>query len=130
MPLYKISLKESLESQKATVILFATPAFCKTGTCGPQLDVIKDLSNEVFETMGDGVKKIEENEENAFIVQRRSIVCNKSLKKGAILKKEDLNFLRPCPIDSFHPYEVNSLIGKKLSINKKKNESILKKDIC
>ena len=46
MPLYKISLKESLESQKATVILFATPAFCKTGTCGPQLDVIKDLSNE------------------------------------------------------------------------------------
>ena len=46
MPLYKTSLKESLESQMPTVILFATPAFCKTGTCGPQLDVIKDLSNE------------------------------------------------------------------------------------
>ena len=89
-----------------------------------------DLSNEVFETMGDGVKKIEKNEENAFIVQRRSIVCNKSLKKGTILKKEDLDFLRPCPKDSFHPYEINSLIGKKLSVNKDKNESILKKDIC
>ena len=89
-----------------------------------------DLSNEVFETMGDGVKKIEKNEENAFIVQRRSIVCNKSLKKGTILKKEDLDFLRPCPKDSFHPYEINSLIGKKLSLNKDKNESILKKDIC
>ena len=34
-----------------------------------------DISNEVFETLGDGLKKVEENEHNAFIVQRRSIVC-------------------------------------------------------
>ena len=46
MPLYKTSLKDSLEAKTPTVILFATPAFCQTGTCGPQVNVIKDLSNE------------------------------------------------------------------------------------
>ncbi len=44
IPLYKISLKDSLESKTPTIILFATPAFCQTGTCGPQLDIIKNLS--------------------------------------------------------------------------------------
>ena len=51
IPLYNISLKDSLESKTPTIILFATPAFCQTGTCGPQLDIIKNLSlkwNEDF----------------------------------------------------------------------------------
>jgi len=89
-----------------------------------------DLSEEVFETLGDGIKKVEENEQNAFVVQRRSIVCNKDLKEGAIIKLEDLNFLRPCPKNSFHPYEVEVVVGQKLKVNKRKNESILKKDLC
>ena len=89
-----------------------------------------DLSEEVFETLGDGIKRVEENEQNAFIVQRRSIVCNKDLKEGAIIAIEDINFLRPCPKNSFHPYQVDMVIGKKLKTNKKKNESIFKEDIC
>ena len=89
-----------------------------------------DLSEEVFETLGDGIKKVEENEQNAFVVQRRSIVCNKDLKEGAIIKREDLDFLRPCPKNSFHPYEVEVVVGQKLKVNKKENESILKKDLC
>ncbi len=89
-----------------------------------------DLSFEVFETLGDGKKKVEENEENAFIVQRRSIVCKKSLKKGHVIQESDIDFLRPCPVNSFHPYEQNLVIGKSLMNNKKANESILKEDIC
>jgi len=89
-----------------------------------------EMSEEVFETLGDGIKRVEENEKNAFIVQRRSIVCIKDLKKGSIIKKEDLDFLRPCPEGSFHPYEADIVTGKKLQIDKKKNESILKEDIC
>ena len=56
--------------------------------------------------------------------------CIKDLKKGSIIKKEDLDFLRPCPEGSFHPYEADIVTGKKLQIDKKKNESILKQDIC
>ncbi len=89
-----------------------------------------NLSNEVFETLGDGIKRIEKNEENAFIVQRRSIVCNKNLKNGHIISEDDLDYLRPCPPNSFHPYEKNLVIGKKLLGNKNRNESLMQDDLC
>lgn len=89
-----------------------------------------DLSMEVFETLGDGIKRIEENEQNAFIVQRRSIVCNKALPEGHQITKDDLDFLRPCPQNSFHPYQADEVIGKKLIGSKQAHESILKEDIC
>lgn len=88
-----------------------------------------DLSNEVFETLGDGEKRIEDNEENAFVVQRRSIVADKNLNEGHQLEESDLNYLRPCPPNSFHPYEKEFLIGKILKKAKLKNESFLKDDI-
>ncbi len=89
-----------------------------------------ELSEEVFETLGDGVKRVEENEKNAFIVQRRSIVCKESFNKGHVLREKDIDFLRPCPIDSFHPFEHHLVVGKTLTKDKKANESILKEDIC
>ena len=89
-----------------------------------------DLSYEVFESLGDGIKKIEENEKNAFIVQRRSIVCKHKLNIGHIIDANDIDFLRPCPENSFHPYEKDLVIGKTLKNNKNANESILKDDIC
>lgn len=89
-----------------------------------------ELSNEVFETLGDGKKRIEKNEENAFIVQRRSIVCNKDLKNGHIISEDDLDYLRPCPPNSFHPYQKHLVIGKKLINNKNQNESLMQDDIC
>ena len=89
-----------------------------------------DLGNEVYETLGDGVKKVEENEKNAFIVQRRSVVLKHNLSKGDQVKKEDLDFLRPCPEKSFHPFEEKLIIGQKLNKSKKAGESILKDDLC
>ena len=89
-----------------------------------------DLGNEVFETLGDGIKKVEENEENAFIVQRRSIVLRHDLNAGETISKQDLDFLRPCPKKSFHPFEIDLIIGKKLTKSKSAGESILKDDLC
>lgn len=41
--LYAMTIAEALEAGKPLVVTFATPAFCKTATCGPQVDVLKDL---------------------------------------------------------------------------------------
>lgn len=41
--LYQISLDEALRSGKPTALLFATPAFCRTATCGPSLEVLGQL---------------------------------------------------------------------------------------
>ena len=51
MPLYARSISEAVTSGKVSVILFATPAFCRTNTCGPQVRIIASME----EKMGDYV---------------------------------------------------------------------------
>ena len=72
-------------------------------------------SNQLYSALGDGIKKVEPNEEKSKIVQRRSLRVNKDLKKGQIIKKTDIEALRPLPEDGFDPYEVQTIIGKKIS---------------
>lgn len=64
------------------------------------------------QALGDGEKKIEENEKDTYIVQRRSICAKRFIPKGKVLEKKDLIFLRPLPPNTFHPYEADKIIGK------------------
>lgn len=41
---YQLSLDEALASGSPTVVVFATPAFCETATCGPMLDTVKAVA--------------------------------------------------------------------------------------
>ena len=41
--LYEISVAESLFNRKPTVVVFASPAFCTTPTCGPQVETVTEL---------------------------------------------------------------------------------------
>lgn len=43
---YSISLDEALKNGRPTVVLFSTPAFCVTQTCGPQLDTLSGLMEQ------------------------------------------------------------------------------------
>lgn len=77
----------------------------------------KEMMNRTKEleaALGTGIKKIEENEKETVILQRRSIRANRTLIKGQEIKKEDLCVLRPCPEDSLMPYEIYKIIGKKI----------------
>jgi hypothetical protein len=44
--MYQVSLDQALINGKPTALLFATPAFCKTATCGPSLDVMQGLQKQ------------------------------------------------------------------------------------
>ena len=44
--MYQISLDQALKNGKPTALLFATPAFCKTATCGPSLSVMQGLQKQ------------------------------------------------------------------------------------
>jgi hypothetical protein len=39
--LYRLSIDQAVGSGRPTYIVFATPAFCQTATCGPTLDIVK-----------------------------------------------------------------------------------------
>lgn len=40
---YRTSVADALAADEPFVLVFATPAFCETQTCGPALDIVKDV---------------------------------------------------------------------------------------
>jgi hypothetical protein len=44
--LYELSLDDALGNGRPTVVAFATPAFCQTASCGPTLDVVRQVMDE------------------------------------------------------------------------------------
>ncbi len=83
-----------------------------------------EKSRNLESALGNGKKIVQKNELNTVILQRRSIRVKKDLKKGEILKKKYLEFLRPCPRDAMPCYEINKILNKKFIKNIKKYEYI------
>src|SRR5690606_14994210 len=40
---YRLSLDDALDDDRPTVVIFATPAFCTSATCGPVLETAKQV---------------------------------------------------------------------------------------
>jgi N-acetylneuraminate synthase len=66
--------------------------------------------------LGDGNKRVEDNERAAQIVQRRAIRTAKKLESGHVLQETDLVSLRPCPLDGIAPSEIEKVVGKVLKV--------------
>lgn len=88
-----------------------------------------DASLELYYSLGDGNKRIEKNEEETAMVQRRGLYINKSLKAGHILSEKDLIALRPIKIDGIQPYEMDLLIGKKIKNDMESDSYLTWKDV-
>ena len=86
-------------------------------------------SKELELSLGSDVKKIEKNEQKTALIQRRAIHAKNIIKKNSIIKQEDLTFLRPYLKNSFHPYEINKVVGKKANKNFSNGEIIFWKKI-
>lgn len=88
-----------------------------------------DRSIELWYALGDGVKRIEENEKETAMVQRRSLYFAKDIKFGTVLKREDLFPVRPIKEDGIPPYEIEGVVGKILVRDVKKDSYIKWEDI-
>ncbi|HLO75194.1 MAG TPA: N-acetylneuraminate synthase family protein [Magnetospirillum sp.] len=72
-------------------------------------------SRELEEALGDGVKRVESNERDTVIIQRRALRAKGELAAGHRLAAGDLEPLRPCPPGSIEPYRLDDLIGRTLN---------------
>lgn len=72
-----------------------------------------DRSRELENALGLGVKRVEENESETVVLQRRAIRSERNIPAGTILERENLVFLRPCPNDGLPPYLTDYCIGKR-----------------
>jgi len=84
-------------------------------------------SRYLEKSLGDGRKKLESNEKQSVIVQRRGVWIKKHIKKGEKLKKSHIEFLRPCPINSISPFFIDRYLGKKINKDLKPNSVLTKK---
>ncbi len=83
-----------------------------------------DASMDLFYALGDGVKRIEKNEEDTVIVQRRAVRAKEDIEIGQIITEQDLECLRPCPSNSLTPFELDDVLGKTAQCNILKGEDI------
>lgn len=88
-----------------------------------------DSTRELEYALGDGIKRIEKNEEQTSILQRRCLRLTHDLEKSAVIKEGDLEALRPAPKGSIEPYNLQYLIGKKLVVAKVAGDAIYHKDV-
>lgn len=88
-----------------------------------------DTTRELELSLGDGVKKVEENELETVVLQRRAIRATRNLAKGERISKSDIAFLRPCPKGALAPYQVSKVLDLKVRRDVQTGECILEDDL-
>lgn len=71
-------------------------------------------SERLFAALGDGTKRIEENEKDTVKVQRRALYYQGDFEVGHIVTENDLFPVRPAKEGDVLPYEKDCILGKKL----------------
>ncbi len=93
-----------------------------------RLTVTRDCVDDpeaLDQAIGDGVKRLEANETNTVVVQRRSICAARALPAGQVLTPGDMTVLRPCPAGALPPYRMPELVGRRLRQAVTAGENIL-----
>ena len=86
-------------------------------------------ARELELSLGCESKKVEDNELETVVLQRRSIRVRKTLPQGSVIREDDIEFLRPCPSDAIPPYKIEEVLGSQLRKDVKSGEYLKWKDI-
>jgi sialic acid synthase SpsE len=86
-------------------------------------------TRELENALGDGIKRVEDNEKETVILQRRAIYCAKNLGAGHVIRNDDLVILRPCPLDGILPVNLSEIIGKSLTRDLSEGEGLKWQDL-
>lgn len=92
-----------------------------------EMKIIVEESKTICESLGDFKRTVSKAEQEKKKKFRRSIVLKSDMKKGDILKEEDLLFKRPGT--GFSPSEIEFIIGKELNKDLRFDHILTKEDI-
>jgi sialic acid synthase SpsE len=88
-----------------------------------------DRTRELEAALGNGIKRIEENEKTTAVLQRRAIRLARDLPAGHRITRDDLTVLRPCPTDAIPPTRMADVIGKVLQQPRRTGEHLVESDL-
>jgi sialic acid synthase SpsE len=75
-----------------------------------------DRSRELEAALGDGIKRVEDNEAQTAVLQQRCLRATRALPAGHVLQASDLEALRPAPAGALRPYELPNAVGQTLAV--------------
>jgi N-acetylneuraminate synthase len=75
-----------------------------------------DAANATDAALGDGVKRVEANEGEAHVVQRRALRFARDLPAGHRLGPGDVIPTRPCPEGGIPPHRAGEVVGRDLAV--------------
>lgn len=88
-----------------------------------------DRSRELEYAFGDGIKRVEDNEKDTVIVQRRCVRLKRDIGQNEAITIDDLEVLRPAPQDACPPYMIDDVVGKKILTSKSAGDYLNLKDV-
>ena len=78
--------------------------------------------------LGNGHKRVEPNEVEARIVQRRALRFTRDIQAGATVSSDDVIALRPCPTEGIVPFDIDEVVGRKVVQEVSMDQLIRKSD--
>ncbi|MBT9512450.1 MAG: N-acetylneuraminate synthase family protein [Acidovorax sp.] len=73
-----------------------------------------DRTRELENALGTAVKRVEENERETVVLQRRAVRAARAMAIGETIARADLKMLRPCPADAIEPWRLGEITGRRL----------------
>jgi N-acetylneuraminate synthase len=87
-------------------------------------------TSQLEAALGDGVKRVEANEQETVVVQRRALRLRADRAAGHVLAADDLEALRPCPADAVDPRGLEFVVGRRLKAAKVTGDALRWTDLA
>ncbi len=84
---------------------------------------------ELYYSLGDGIKRVENNEKETVVLQRRALRYAKAIKAGSTLPRDAVIAVRPSPPGGIPPYEIDKVLGQRINRDVKIDTMIEWRDI-
>jgi sialic acid synthase SpsE len=88
-----------------------------------------DRSRELEAALGDGIKRVEDNEAQTAVLQQRCLRLKRALPAGSVIVADDLEPLRPAPAGAARPYELAALLGRRLRADQPRGDALRAVDL-
>lgn len=85
-------------------------------------------TRELEMALGDGIKRVEENEKQTAILQQRCLRLTKDLPAGTVLTSDCIEVLRPAPDGAMRPYQIDAVLGRSLICKKVAGDALYSTD--
>jgi len=87
-------------------------------------------TRELELALGDGVKRVEDNERDSAVVQQRALRLRRDVASGETLTRADLEALRPAPAGALKPYEIEAALARPLARAKAAGDALWAEDFA